>query len=165
VKALFVAVGLFAASVAPAQTVLHTADVPRLVKELEQAPLSPDARKKRADLLEWATATKDVSVTVCDVLGPVPSASVPHGPELLFQAMLGNGAFQLKYPEHKGNELRAQLAGIESMLLTYEKLLAADVKARIPEYDRWLVNLKAGSLEAELGSAIKAKCAGHTPKA
>ncbi len=148
-----------------AQQAVETAEVPQLVRTLEGNPLAPTARKLRSDLLEWATATPDVTVTVCDVLGPIPNSTVPYGPELLLQAMLGNAAFQLEHPESKGNEEMAQMAGITSLLRAYQATLAADASARIPQYHAWLAELEAGSLAAERAPAIKAKCSGKPAKA
>ena len=145
--------------------VMPSNDALRLIRLLEQEPLSPNAAKIRSDLIEWATATKDVMITVCDVLGPIPSKEVPYGPELLIQAMFGNGAFQLEHVQHKGDEYKAQLAGIESMLRSYERILAADPSARIPEYDEWLREREAGDLEAKVAPSIQRHCVEESAQA
>lgn len=149
---------------ASAQQSVQAADVPRLVRTLERAPLASGAPKLRSDLLAWATATPDVTVTLCDVLGPIPNSTVPYGPELLLQAMLGNAAFQLEHAEFKGNEEMAQMAGITSLLHAYQATLAAEPSARIPQYDTWLVELESGRLAQELAPAIRAKCSSEPSK-
>lgn len=135
-------------------------EVPALVRALEQDPLAPDARQLRAELIRWATDTQDVTITVCPVLGPVPGDDVPNGPELLAQAMFANGAFKLEHPERREDEVAAQLAGIASLLRTYEKLLAADPGARIPEFDTWLQQRGDGTLAEQRTPAIIEKCLG-----
>jgi hypothetical protein len=139
---------------------VSSADVPALVRALEQDPLAPDARQVRAELLQWATDTQDVSITVCAVLGPIPGNGVPNGPELLAQAMFANGAFKLEHPGQREDEVAAQLAGIASLLRAYEKLLAADPGARIPEFDTWLLQREDGTLAEQRTPSIIEKCLG-----
>jgi len=163
VKSVVLGFALTAASAVPAlaadgQAVIASRDAVRLIRALEQEPLSPDAAMIRSDLIDWVAATKDVTITVCDVLGPVPGTQVPYGAELFVQAMFGKGAFQLEHPEHKGNEQKAQLAGIESMLRSYERIVAMDPYSRIAEYDEWLSDLEAGRLEAKVGPNIQRHC-------
>ncbi|NYZ63488.1 hypothetical protein [Luteimonas deserti] len=162
-KTIALLAGLLVSSVSSAALAyrpVQTADIPELVRTLEREPLAPGARKLRQDLLAWATQTRDVTVTVCDVLGPVPGSTVPYGPELLLQAMLGNAAFQLENPASKDDEEMAQMAGITSLLRAYQATLAADPNARIPQYDTWLVELEAGRLARDRALVIKEKCSG-----
>ena len=123
-------------------------EVPALVRALEQDPLAPDARQVRAELIRWATDTQDVTITVCAVLGPIPDAGV------------ANGAFKLEDPEQRDDEVAAQLAGIASLLRAYEKLLAADPGARIPEFDTWLQQREDGTLAEQRTPSITEKCLG-----
>ena len=169
-RALLLACTLLAASSLLAQEPAHAAqmsstEAARLIRWLEQAPLAEDAKKVRSDLIQWAVETKDVTITMCDVLGPVPNTNVPYGPELLVQAMLGNGAFQVHHPESKGDEMKAQLAGIESLLRAYAQILVADPAARIAQYDQWLVALEVGRLAAEVAPMIQQKCIDATSEA
>ena len=162
-KSIVLLGGVLLSSVLSAQTKTHqsevtSADAVRLIRLLEQAPLAPEASAVRADLLNWAMTTKDVTIKVCDVLGPVPNSDVPYGPKLLIQAMFGNGAFQLEHPANKGDEMKAQLAGITSMLRAYAKILESDPNARIPQYDAWLSDLSAGKLAARLAPTIQERC-------
>ena len=142
-----------------------SADAVALIHSLERAPLARGARAIRSNLIDWAQETKDVTITVCDVLGPIPGSDVAYGPELLVQAMLGNGAFQLQHPESKGDEVKVQLAGIASMLRAYAKILELDASARIPQFDAWLTDLSDGKLEEQLAPAIQEKCINPPAKA
>ena len=155
---------LFAQANAP-QDKVTSADAAALIRLLEQDPLAAEARSIRSNLIDWATETKDVAITVCDVLGPIPSTDVPYGPELLVQAMFGNGAFQLEHPESKNDEIKAQLAGITSMLRTYAKILQSNPNARIPQYDAWLSDLSDGKLAERVTPAIQEKCIKSPAKA
>jgi hypothetical protein len=169
-KSLFLIAGALFSSVLFAQTnapqgKVTSEDAVALIRLLEQDPLAAEARSVRSKLIEWATETKDVTITVCDVLGPVPGTDVPYGPELLAQAMFGNGAFQLEHPESKGDEVNAQLAGITSMLRTYAKILQSNPNTRIPQYDAWLSDLAAGKLAERVTPAIQEKCVDSPAKA
>ena len=168
-KATIIALGVIfsatGAAVASEPQTMPSSEAVRLTHRLEQSPLGITAKKDRSDLIDWAAATPDVTITVCDVLGPIPNKNLPYGPELLVQAMFGNGAFQIEHPEFKGDEFRAQLAGITSMLYSYERILEVDPSARVPEYDQWLVALKAGRLEATVGANVREKCVNQPAKA
>lgn len=134
------------------------AGIVQRIQSLERAPLAEDAPRIRSELIDWAASTTDASITICDILGPVPGSPVPHAPILFVQAMLGNGAFQLEHPESRNDEMKAQLAGIRSMLRAYEAILLADPAARIPEYDAWLADMQAGRLERKLRPRIRREC-------
>ena len=169
-KSIFLIAGVLFSSSLCAQTKAHqspltSADAVTFIRTLEQAPLAENARSVRSQLIDWAAETNDVTITVCDVLGPIPGTDVPHGPELLIQAMLGNGAFQLEHPESKDDEAKAQMAGISSMLRAYAKILESDPNAHIPLYDSWLSDLKAGKLAERVAPAIREKCVDSPAKA
>ena len=141
------------------------AKVIQLTRSLQERPLDPTARDTRAWLLQWAEATPDVSILVCDILGPIPGTDVPNGPELLVQSMFGNAAFQLQHPESKGDAQKTQMAGVASLLAAYQAYVKADPSASIPEFDSWVSELAAGTLQAKLAPAITEKCTGSQPKA
>ena len=129
----------------------------RLTRELERDPFSDRDKSKRAWLLMHAIDSKDIMVTVCDVLGPLPSDNVPHGGELVMQAMFGNAAFQLEHP-HTRDEQAMQVAGMESLLSAYASILNEEPAARIPYFDEMQAKQAKGELAAPMAPAIKAKC-------
>lgn len=133
-------------------------EVVQMVRFLEQFPLAEEARIIRADLIVWVEETEDVTIRVCNVLGPILDSEVPFGPELFMQSIFGNGAYQLENPENNGNELVLQLAGIESMLRAYREILKTHPNASIPEYDIWLKDLEAGALAERVTPGIEQQC-------
>lgn len=158
--------GLVCAQALPAPgEPMSSAKAVQLIRALEQAPLAKEAKAIRSDLIDWAEETKDVTILVCDVLGPIPGSKVPYGPELLVQSMFGNAAFQLEHTESRGDELKAQLAGIESMLRAYREILKSDPSAGIPAYDAWLKDSEAGVLAEHLTPSIREKCVDPNAKA
>ncbi|GHC13362.1 hypothetical protein [Thermomonas carbonis] len=136
------------------------AKVIQLTRALEERPLDPTARDARAWLLQWAEATPDVTILVCDILGPLPGTNVPNGPELLVQSMFGNAAFQLQHPESKGDPQKTQMAGVVSLLAAYRTYVKTDPGASIPHFDAWLAELAAGTLQTKLAPTITEKCSG-----
>jgi hypothetical protein len=152
---------LAAALLAPAAPAPATLDGPRaiaLTRAIEAEPFGPQAAESRQQLLHWVNDTPDVSVTVCDVLGPIPTQDVPNGELLLLQSIFGNAAFQLERPDRRDDAVAVQMAGIGSLLAVYRRLLLDDPRARIPTYDAWLEEQDAGTLEATLAPLIQARC-------
>ncbi|MDQ3205188.1 MAG: hypothetical protein M3Q40_01435 [Pseudomonadota bacterium] len=130
----------------------------RLIHSLEQEPLTQETQEARLKRILWAQVTQDVTITVCDVLGPIPVTDVLYRAELLIQAMVGNAAFQREHPQFTGIEMKARVAGIQSTLRRHEKIVAADPGARIPQDDAWLDDAEVGRLEAKPGPGLQKKC-------
>ena len=129
----------------------------RFTEALEADPLGSDAATMRQWLLQWLTDTPDFTVTVCDILGPIPKESVPNGPELLVQQMFGNVAYQIKHPG-TSDTLSLQVAGVESVLHAYSAILAKDQKAHIPYFDNLLTQQRDGVLKEHLAPTIVKGC-------
>jgi hypothetical protein len=72
------------------------------------------------------------------------------------QQTFGMAVFKLENPDKKNDEKAAQLAGFESMLRTYEVMVAQDEKAKNPEMDALLAKQKSGELKAVLDAAFDA---------
>ena len=127
-------------------------------RRLESNPFDEEAATMRRWLIAWIAASPDISVTVCDILGPIPQKSVPHGSELLVQAMFGNAAYQVQHPGRTDGELAMQLAGIESLLKAYSAIVGRDPGARIPYYDDLLKHEKEGTLRDFMAPIVATKC-------
>lgn len=134
--------------------------VVRLVAALERNPLSIDAAQSRKWLMQWLEETKDFNVTVCEILGPVPSQSPPNTAVLLAQQMFGNLAYQIQHPGNR-NQLSLQLAGVESTLKAYAVLLGNDPQSRIAYFDDLLLAQKSGSLQSRMAPVIAQQCGGN----
>ncbi|NDK39327.1 hypothetical protein DT603_10785 [Pseudoxanthomonas gei] len=161
VVSFMVVASLLLSSTAPAQEPAAELDrdkAVRYARALEQQPLDPMAPQMRSWLMRWLVQTREVTVLVCDILGPIPKKDVHFGPELLVQYMAGNAVFQLQNPESKTDPVKPQLAGLASMLLAYEVVLQANPAARIPLYDSWIAKQAKGVLEAEREAAIRGHC-------
>jgi hypothetical protein len=148
------------AATAPAPAI--TAKVIRFTDALEANPLSGDADAMRQWLLEWLTETEDFTVTVCNILGPIPGdKSVPYGPELLLQQMFGNVVYQIRNPDQK-EDVRTQIAGVESVLKAYAAILSKDPKAHVAYFDNLLAEQKKGRLKEYMTPIIVKGCADNS---
>ena len=130
----------------------------RLTEQLERDPLGDADKSVRTWLMDWVAESKEITVVVCDILGPIPTEKVPYGAELFTQSLFGNAAFQIAHPEQMQNKVAAQLAGVRSLLRAYAAILAKDPDAHIPYFDRLLTEDRGGSLEALLTPTIDQKC-------
>lgn len=148
---------LFAQSVAAPDTERVTDKVLRLTDALEKEPLSASAPDTRKRLVQWLTDTPDFSVTVCDILGPIPGKKLKYGPELMVQLLFGNVAYQIRNPGQK-DEAVLQQAGVESVLKAYQAILAQDPKAHIKYFDDLLEKHRQGLLKENLAPLIAKEC-------
>ncbi len=150
-------VGGSAAHAAESPASLTVDAVVRYTGELESNPLGADAPELRRQLLTWVEQTPDYAVVVCDILGPIPSEKPKYGNELLVQQVFGNVSYQIQHPDVKDN-IRLQIAGVESVLKAYEAILDKDGSARIGYLDGLLEHQKRGDLTESLAPTIQAKC-------
>ena len=130
----------------------------RFTRQLERDPLGDSDKSTRAWLIEWATESKDITVLVCDVLGPIPKQNLPHGGELLLQMLFGNAAFQISHPDRKADLTATQIAGVRSSMAAYSSIIAKDPSARIPYFDELLSKDSAGNLDTFLSPIVADKC-------
>jgi hypothetical protein len=151
---------LFAASSSLAGPALETDEEKfvRLTRQLETQPLADSDRSTRGWLLKWATESKDVSVLICDVLGPIPKQDVPHSGELLLQMLFGNAAFQISHPDRKTDLTATQIAGVRSSMAAYSSIIAKHPDAHIPYFDELLSKETSGALDTFLAPVVADKC-------
>lgn len=128
-------------------------------KLLEKKPFDPAAKDVREQSFRWVIETDQVSVSMCsDVMKLLPEKKNKFKGELLLQMTFGMAVFKLENPDKKTDEVAASLAGIESMLRTYETMLAENPKAKNDELDALVAKRAAGTLAAVVeGAQCKSK--------
>src|SRR5690348_16225267 len=94
IVALLVSATLATAAFAQGAKEADEAKFVRLTRQLEQAPLGDTDKSTRTWLLQWAQASKDVTVRFCKVLDPVPGKDIPNSGILATQQIFGNAAYQ-----------------------------------------------------------------------
>lgn len=129
-------------------------------KLLEKRPFDPNAKAVREGGFLWLVETKDVSIALCSgTMKLIPDKKNKFKSELTMQLTFGMAVFKLENPAMKSDEKAAQLAGIESMLRTYEIMLKENEKAKNADLDLLLTKQKSGELKATVDAAFEAaKC-------
>jgi hypothetical protein len=130
----------------------------KFAHELEANPSSEDAVAKRKWLIEWYEKVPDITVVVCDLLGPLPEGDHPLMPEVLTQMMFSNGAFQIEHPDSAGDKVAVQTAGLEGALTVYEILVKAMPQGRLPFLDELLEKRSQGQLVEYVKGKVATGC-------
>jgi hypothetical protein len=130
----------------------------KFAHELEANPLSEDAVSKRKWLIEWYEKVPDITVVVCDLLGPLPENDHPLMPLVLSQMLFSNGAFQIEHPDSAGDQVAVQTAGVEGALKVYEVLVKAIPQGRLPFLDELLKKQSQGQLLEYVKGEVAAAC-------
>ncbi len=127
-------------------------------RELETNPLADDAAGKRAWLIQFYERVPDITVTLCDLLGPLPKDDHPYFPEVLAQSMFSQGAFIIEHPDQAKERVAVQTAGMIGALKVYEAFAKAKPEGRLPFLDEMLKRRDEGTLEAYMADAVPKGC-------
>ena len=100
------------------------------VRFLEVKPLDKQAKDVRGWAVGWVIKTDQVSVSICAGLLNGLGKKYKYESELLGQYTIGMAAFKLSNPAKASDEDAAQLAGFESVLLSYEAIKKDQPKAQ-----------------------------------
>lgn len=148
-----------AGSVAPALAARRSrpedrAKAVRLTRQLEKDPLGADAPAARSWLARWLAKVPDITVTVRDLLGPLPNDSYPYSSPIFNQMIFSNAAFVIENPDRARDEVAAQTAGIEGALKVYEAILRTRPDARLAFFDALVEKRDSGKLERYVRESI-----------
>jgi hypothetical protein len=130
----------------------------QLAQELERQPASEDAVHKRRWLLDFYQRVPDITITVCDLLGPFPKAEHPYFSYVLAQSMFSSGAFMIEHPDQASDQVAVQTAGIEGALQVYDVFVKAMPEDRLPYLDDLVAKRNDGSLKAYMQAAVPKGC-------
>jgi hypothetical protein len=122
-------------------------------KLLEKKPFDPNAEVARKWGFKWVADTDEVSVGLCsDTMKLIPEKKNKFKAELLMQFTFGMAVFKLQNPDQKDDETAAQVAGLESVLRTYEKMLTENEKAKSPGLDELIAKRDNNELKTLVAS-------------
>jgi hypothetical protein len=130
----------------------------RLAKELELDPMSDDSLEKRKWLVKWYEKVPDITVTICDVFGPLPPDEHPFFPFVLVQSMFSQGAFIIEHPDQSNDKVAAQMAGMLGSLKVYEVFIKERPDAALPYFDDMLKRREEGRLATYMAEAVATGC-------
>ena len=142
----------------PASTPEDRAKAVRLARELEANPMSDDAVDKRRWLITWYEAVPDITITVCNLLGPFPKEDHPFFPAVLTQSMFSGGAFMIEHPDQAKNQVAVQTAGMIGALKVYEAFAKVVPDNRLPFLDNLVKQRDDGTLVALMPEPVKEGC-------
>lgn len=141
-----------------ASTPEERAKAVKLARELEADPLTEDAVGKRQWLIKWWEKVPDITVIVCNLLGPFPKDDHPYFSEVFVQSLFSSGAFMIEHPEQANDQALVQTAGVEGSLKVYLAFLKAVPEGRLPFLDDLEKKRAAGELTAHIRDALPKAC-------
>jgi hypothetical protein len=125
----------------------------KAARAVETSPFDKETIKMSERAERWVTETKDVTVGLCGgVVGQFTDEKYKYKNELLTSYDLGMAAFKLENPAKAADEKAAQLAGVESVLKTYEAILKEKPKATNKWTDELLAKRNSGDLRTLIDS-------------
>jgi hypothetical protein len=123
----------------------------KAARSLEQNPLDNKAKDIRSKAVMWIIATDKVTVNICSLISSGVDKEYKYQSEVFGQYTIGMAAFKLANPSRASDEDAAQLAGVESALLSYESIIKAQPKSR----NAFLDGLLAKRGEGQLAGFVK----------
>lgn len=118
----------------------------KAAKFLEENPLDKKAKDVRTWAFVWAADTTEVTAVICGgTAGPFLDKKLKFGSEMLHQYTIAMVAYKLQNPTSM-DENAAQLAGVESALKVYEKLVADKPKGKAKTIDDLIAKRDSGEL-------------------
>lgn len=150
--------GIPALAKKPASTPEERARAVQLARELEKDPMAGDATEKRAWLIKWYERVPDITINVCNLLGPFPKDDHPFFPQVLTQSMFSGGAFIIEHPDQAKDEVAVQTAGILGALKVYEVFAKSQPNERLPFLDDLLKRRDDGTLASYMQEAVPKGC-------
>ena len=130
----------------------------RIAQALEVDPTSEALQPERTWLLGWIYQNRDLRMIVCDIFKPIQADDYPYAGVLVTQMIIGNAAFQLRNPDRRTDHQATQLAGVESGLKAYAKIIDQHPDARLAYLDDLLAAKRLGNLPSAVASLIDGKC-------
>ena len=98
--------------------------------------------------MRYIIETDDVSITVCsDMLSATMDKKNKNSSELLAQYSMAMAAFKLANPDKAKDENAIQLAGMESMLRSYENMVKEKPKTKFQALDDLVAKREKGELK------------------
>ena len=123
---------------------------------LESQPFQDKAKDFRGWAMRYIIETDDISILVCSqMFSSVMNKKNKYADELLAQYSMGMAAYKLSNSDTNKNENAAQLAGMESMLKTYENMVKEKPKAKFQALDDLVAKRNKGELKTFV---VNAKC-------
>jgi hypothetical protein len=122
---------------------------------LETDPLNKNAEALSRELLTWLIEIPDISVTICTgMLGDYSQLKGDYKGTITTQLSFGETKFVIEHPEQANDEYQVYLAGVESVLRTYQNIKKAKPMVRMEPLEQLLLKQQAGELPEFIKNAM-----------
>ncbi len=122
---------------------------------LENDPLNKNAEALSRELLTWLIQIPDITVTICTgMLGDYSQIKEDYKGTMTTQLSFGEAKFVIEHPEQANDEYQVSLAGVESVLRTYQNIKKVKPKVRIEPLEQLLDKQQTGALPEFIKSAM-----------
>ena len=130
----------------------------KIAHDLEEDPLSKDAKEQREWVIKWIVEIPDITVNVCfDYFGKLPDPPRGHSMEIANQMVVSSAAFMIEHPDKVKDEQAVALAGLLGSLKAYKSILKQDSSARWAQMDKLVTMHEQGKLDDYVAETRK-KC-------
>jgi hypothetical protein len=122
---------------------------------LENDPLNKNAKALSRQLLIWLIEIPDITVTICTgMLGDYSQIKGDYAGTITTQLSFAETRFVIEHPDQANDEYQVYLAGVESVLKTYQNIKKAKPKVRLEPLEQLLVKQQAGDLPEFIKNAM-----------
>lgn len=130
----------------------------KLVAELENNFLGPEADASREWLDKWMAEIPDLFFHSCPLLEREKDEVFPHHLYLIKQSYYAGGAYLIQHPEKVNDQLRIYIAGVEGAIRAYNNLVANQPTKRNGSMEFLLKAQAAGQLETLVHQRVRERC-------
>jgi hypothetical protein len=130
----------------------------KIAHDLEDDPLSKDAKLQREWVIQWIVDIPDITVNVCfDYFGKLPDPPRGHSTEIARQMVISSAAFMIEHPDKAKDEQATALSGLLGSLKTYQSILKQESTSRWAQLDKLIEMRDQGKLD-EYVADTRRKC-------
>jgi hypothetical protein len=127
------------------------ADWVEVTHKLESSPLDDSVNKLGETALKQVSDAHDIHVPLCPaLLSEFNGMKYVYAHTITRQYMLASGAFQIENPDKAADGKATALAGVESVLKTYQAILKQKPDAKAKQLDDLLKKQSQGKLNGAL---------------
>jgi len=131
----------------------------KIAHQLEEDPLSKDAKDNRDWVIQWIVDIPDITVDGClEYFGKLPDPPRGHSKEIVRQMIISSAAFMIEHPDKAKDEQAVETAGLLGSLKAYQAILKQDSDAHWPFVDKLVEMRDQGKLD-DYVSDTRRKCA------
>ncbi len=130
----------------------------RIAHELEADPFASDAPDKRRWLLTWYERIPDITVNICNLLGPIPDDRHPFFSEVIVQTAFSGGAFMIEHPDQRNDQVAIQTAGLLGALKVYEAFASRIPDKRLSFHEGLVAKRDSGTLTQYMKDTVPTAC-------